>query len=525
MKRPSGRAVPGVCAGLVAALLGQPDWGRAQDGHPSACHPALAGAVSRAVLERPVALTDTAGRLHQPVSTASAEAQAYYDQGVAYLASYVWIEAARAFHEALRRDPTLAMAQLGLAKAYTGAEAFADARRFLQRASDLAARGNVTAKEARWIAVGRQQVDALAAPEGERAAQHQAYKQALEELIALDPDDPHAWLLRGNAEEPGAWGRGQLGGVGAIAYYEAALRRDPDNLAAHHFLVHSYENIGRHARAAEHGRRYAAAAPGVPHAQHMYGHVLPRVGKWQEALAQLSAADRLEREYYAAQGITPADDWHHGHNLHLLGIVHLRLGNVAEAERLFQEDFRLADRGLVGGAYGAPWVEYLLLREKFTEALAAAREVEGRPSATSRLVGAALGGEALLGLGRVEEARHAQQRALAAQAELERQVQRTYYETFAVRFRRSYLNLLEGQLALRGEGAAGEARLLAIADELAANPRVDAWAVGLFDLQRLAGAARRAGKPELAAALAERVRRIDPDFTPEEATARVAPGH
>ena len=223
MKRPSGRAVPGVCAGLVAALLGQPDWGRAQDGHPSACHPALAGAVSRAVLERPVALTDTAGRLHQPVSTTSAEAQAYYDQGITYLASYVWIEAARAFHEALRRDPELAMAQLGLAKAYTGAEAFADARRYVQRANDLAARGNVTAKEARWIAVGRQQVDALAAPEGERAAQHQAYKQALEELIALDPDDPHAWLLRGNAEEPGAWGRGQLGGVGAIAYYEAAL--------------------------------------------------------------------------------------------------------------------------------------------------------------------------------------------------------------------------------------------------------------------------------------------------------------
>jgi len=303
------------------------------------------------------------------------------------------------------------------------------------------------------------------------------------------------------------------------------LRRDPNNFAAHHFLVHSYENIGQHARAAEHGRWYAAAAPGVPHAQHMYGHVLPRMGKWQEALAQLTAADRLEREYYVVQGITPAEDWHHGHNLHLLGIVHLRLGNVAEAARLFQEDFRLADRGLVAGAYGAPWIEYLLLRGQFAEALTAAQAVESRPSASARMVGAALGGEALLGLGRLEEAQHAQERAVTAHAELERQVKNTYYETFALRFRRSFLNLLEGELALRGENAAaGEARLLTIADELAANPRVDAWAVGLFNLQRLAADARRVGKPQLAAALVERMRRIDPHFTPEErTTVSVAP--
>jgi len=66
--------------------------------------------------------------------------------------------------------------------------------------------------------------------------------------------------------------------------------------------------------------------------------------------------------------------------------------------------------------------------------------------------------------------------------------------------------------------AAGEARLLTIADELAANPRVDAWAVGLFNLQRLAADTRRARKPQLAAALAERMQRIDPDFTPNETT-------
>jgi len=52
------------------------------------------------------------GELHEKVSTQSAEAQSLYDQGLAYLHSYVWIEAARSFHQALRLDPNLAMAYL-----------------------------------------------------------------------------------------------------------------------------------------------------------------------------------------------------------------------------------------------------------------------------------------------------------------------------------------------------------------------------------------------------------------------------
>jgi hypothetical protein len=52
-----------------------------------------------------------------------------------------------------------------------------------------------------------------------------------------------------------------------------------------------------------------------------------------------------------------------------------------------------------------------------------------------------------------------------------------------------------------------------MADALAVNPRLDAWADGLFRLERMARDARRAGRPELAHALIERVRKIDPEFT------------
>ena len=499
------------CFGVL--LVGLPASLSAQSS-PHAGHTTLVGSVSREIMERPVTLTDAPGKLQQGVSTNSAQAQAFYDQGIAYLSSYVWIEAARSFHQALRDDPNLAMAHLGLAKAYAGADAREEAKLHLKKAQELAAAGKVTEKETKWIALAIQQQEAIHAPLEQRTKLHQAYKQAIEELIAFDSNDPHAWILRGNAEEPGPWGRGQVGKVGSIAYYEAALQRDPHNLAAHHFLVHSYENIGRHDIAAKHGKTYAEAAKDIPHAQHMYGHVLPRLGKWQEALHQLSEADRLERKYYVEQNITAEEDWHHGHNLHLLGTVQLRLGNEAEAERLFKEAYELKGRGMLADRYAAPWIEHLLLRERFEEALKTAQEVEHRPSPTARLLGAALAGEANLGLDRLADAKKALKRAEAAEPKVIASLKNTPYESFGSSFSRSFINTLSSEIALRGKTPEeGEQQFIAMADALAVNPRLDAWADGLFRLERMARAARRAGRPALAQALVERMHKIDPGFT------------
>ena len=60
------------------------------------------------------------GHIHEEVSASSPVAQKYYDQGLLLLYAYDWINAARSFSEALRRDPHLALADLGLSFAYTG---------------------------------------------------------------------------------------------------------------------------------------------------------------------------------------------------------------------------------------------------------------------------------------------------------------------------------------------------------------------------------------------------------------------
>src|SRR6476619_3878505 len=51
------------------------------------------------------------------VSTSSPECQAFFDQGLGYYYSYVWMEAARCFETAAKHDPSCALARWGLSKA------------------------------------------------------------------------------------------------------------------------------------------------------------------------------------------------------------------------------------------------------------------------------------------------------------------------------------------------------------------------------------------------------------------------
>ncbi|GIW40986.1 MAG: hypothetical protein KatS3mg076_1563 [Candidatus Binatia bacterium] len=458
--------------------------------------------VSPASLElarKPVPLLSGIGTWREEVPSSSGAARAYFLQGQALLASYAWIDAARSFHEALRHDPELGLAHLGLFRAYAALDAPEEAAEHLDRAKRLArderSRLWVRALEAAWEAQ-------RAAPE-ERAELHLAYKREVEALVAFDPEDPHAWVLRGNAEEPSPWGRGQFGGVAAIAFYETALRRDPAHLGALHYLTHSYENIGRPELAAEYGRRYARAAPEVPHAQHMYGHVLPGLGRWEEALLQFEKADRLHRAWAAREGVPPSEDWHFGHNLHLLGALRFRLGREKEAEAALREAFELRMQGRFAGVYAANWPEYLLSRGRAAEALEAAKNLSGRDSPAARMLGAALEGEALLALGRTEEARKARDRSRGAREEFLASMRGSSLEYGAPAFADHYVGTLEALIDLAaGRKEQGRERVLALARNVLGSPRFDSWAFGVFWKARVLEHARRLGEEALAQEIA-----------------------
>ena len=87
VKRSACRKIALVVLGLLGGTA-SPAQQALHDGHSNT------GPVPLEILQRPVTLRTGIGELHEKVSTHSPEAQSFYDQGLSYLHSYVWIEAA-----------------------------------------------------------------------------------------------------------------------------------------------------------------------------------------------------------------------------------------------------------------------------------------------------------------------------------------------------------------------------------------------------------------------------------------------
>jgi tetratricopeptide (TPR) repeat protein len=477
------------CALLTLLLLATPS--SAQEDPHAACAAPPAN-VPAGLLERPVPLREGVGTSHETVTTTSPQAQAYYDQGLNYLESYVWIEAARSFHQALRLDPNLVMACLGLSRTFSGFDNPEEARRWYEKARVLAARADESEK--RRVEIRGLQLAAMEAL-GDQARLN-AYRKSLDDAVAADIENPQLWLLRGNASEPNAAGRGQRGGAASIAFYEHVLEFQPDNASAHHYLVHSYETIGRIDKALEHGEAFARLSPSIPHAYHMWGHNLRRVGRVDEAIAQFKAADAHERAYYEAEKLDPSLDWHHRHNLDLLAMCYQHKGQMKLAEATMREVESLA----VSDAYGAYILSvlpsFLVHRARYEEALEVARAMCEFDYPQAKAAGHALAGQALLGLARI---RDAQEELASAERHLD-EIPPILPGISPNRGKvEGWVTSLHGELLLRtGHMEEGRAVLEEMQAALRAVPGPDAWIQALFRLETIARSAREAGDWELA---------------------------
>ena len=462
----------------------------AQDDPHAGC--AAMGWVPRRILERPLPLRPGVGNHHEAVTTSSPEAQAFYDQGINYLHGYVWIEAGRSFQQALRLDPKLALAWVGLSRVYSGIDDPDQARQAVARAQALA--GGVTPREQRRIALRAKQLEAMAAIDD--AAKHAEYKKAIDDALARDIADAGLWLIRGNAEEASAAGRGQRGGAASTAFYLEALRLAPDDGAAHHYLTHSYETIGQVPLALEHGEAYARLAPAVPHSHHMWGHDLRRVGRIDEAIAAFRRTDELEKAYYAAEGIPAELDWHHVHNLDLLASAHQHKGQMRKAEATMREAAALPALTDYAEFNQKLLTVFLLGRQRWDEAVEASGHLARGKWSASRAVGHSLSGHALLARGRIAQARAALEAA-------EREMATVPSSTAGIGVSRGqvkpWIDMLRGELLLREGGRAeGRGLLEGVARTLRGLPGPDAWIQALFRLEAMARLAREVGEWELA---------------------------
>src|SRR5271168_456167 len=374
-----------LCAGAVC-LFGAAAARPQHEGHEAAGH------VPSEILERPVRLRQGIGKVHEEVKTSSPQAQAFYDQGLAYLHSFVWIEAARSFHQALRADSSLAMAYLGLSDAYVGLQEFTEAGAAFEKAQSLGEK--LSERERARLTIRGRQLEYLR--DSGNLQKYFAYRQAVADALAASPEDPWLWILRGFADEGSPLAHGQGGGVDTIAFYETAMKFSPDSFVAHHYLAHTLENHGPVKQALEETENYERMAPAIPHAHHMVGHNLRRLGRTEEAIQEFLKAEELENAYYQAENIPARYDWHHAHNLQLLGLCYQSLGQIKAAEGALREAF--AQPALIDFAEfnRRAWPQFLLERDRPEEALEAAQSmIENSKFAMGRFAGETLAGRAL----------------------------------------------------------------------------------------------------------------------------------
>ena len=272
----------------------------AQDDPHAAC--AAMGWVPREILERPVRLRPGTGNAHEAVTTGSPEAQALLRPG-AELPARLRLDRGGALVPpgaacSTRSSPWPGSASRRVYSGLDDPEGRAPRARGGRRRSPPA-RARASSGASRC---GRS--SSRPWPTSADASRHAAYKKAIDDALAIDIGDVELWLVRGNAEEASAAGRGQRGGAASTAFYREALRLAPDNAAAHHYLTHSYETIGQIPLALEHGEAYARLAPAVPHAHHMWGHDLRRVGRIDEAIAAFRAHRRAGEGLLRRRGHT-----------------------------------------------------------------------------------------------------------------------------------------------------------------------------------------------------------------------------
>lgn len=452
------------------------------------------------LLNKPLTLREGTGRGSDTVTTSSKDAQGFYNQGIAYLHSYVWIEAARSFNQALRLDSKLAMAYAGLCRAYSGLNLSAAAREALEKAQSLAA--NITPRERRRILIQVKQLDALADIfNGEKQL---AYKKALDDALVADPSDVELLLLRGNAEEGNpAAGRGQRGLEAALVFYQRALALSPNHLGAHHYLTHTFENLGRIEEALKHGEMCARLAPAVPHEIHMYGHNLRRVGRIKEAIAQFEKADAVQRAYFKSENIPPEYDWHHQHNLDLLSTSYQYQGQMKKAEEIMRQAFNLPSLMEAESYNRKEYLLFLIARGRAGEALEAAASLKKSKWEVVRAIAFIMSAHAFMSLNKLPEASN---EAKAALNELQAAGRKAAFVS-------NDMSVLQGEFFLRtGQTEKGRLLLRQAMTRMRAERGPDNWTQALFQLEAIARTAREIKDWDLAASATAQLQEHDANY-------------
>jgi tetratricopeptide (TPR) repeat protein len=214
-----------------------------------------------------------------PVTTSSAEAKQLYLEGRDLSEKLRATDARARFEKAAAKDPSFALAQVGLANTAGTAKDFFAA---VDRAVALSAQ----ASEGEKLLVCA--LDAGAKGEPERQ------KGCLTRLIATYPDDERAHNLMG------AFHFGRQDYEAAIAEYRKATAINPAFSQPYNQMGYAYRFMGNFAEAERAFKRYIELIPGDPNPHDSYAELLMKTGRFDESIRSYEKALALDPNFVAS---------------------------------------------------------------------------------------------------------------------------------------------------------------------------------------------------------------------------------
>ena len=297
----------------------------------------------------PARILDGMGETKMAVTTKSAAARRFFNQGMAQVHSFWFVEAERSFVQAAALDPNLAMAYWGISVSAAGdyRPAFQLLRdpydggrsaplppltaneEIKRTANGAAIEPRIRAREAIAKAMSlrdkaspreRLYIEAEAArrnPESKTAdADHIA---GLRALVTAYPDDLDAKSMLGLALLDGydpVTKAPRAHTVEGVTLLHEVIAKDDNHFGAHHYLIHGWEGSTTPEKAWHSCKRYPALVPNIPHALHMPGHIYAQSDRIDDGIQSFAVAAANELKWIEADTLYP--NGHHGHNVHFL---------------------------------------------------------------------------------------------------------------------------------------------------------------------------------------------------------------
>ena len=304
------------------------------------------------------------------------EAQKQFNRAVAWLHSFEYEEAEKAFKEVAATDPHCGMAHWGVAMSNyhplwappTPAELQKGAKAIEQaRAASLP-----TQRERDYIAAVElffKDADRL-----DHRARASAYGGAMEQLAKRYPSDNEAgvfYALALIAKGMSAKDKTYAAEKEAARILNRALEREPEHPGVTHYLIHGYDYPALAEMALPAARSYAKIAPSSAHARHMPSHIFTRLGLWQDSI-QSNLNSKAAAEAFAVRN-RMQDAWDEKlHAMDYLAYAYLQGAQDEKARGVLEElnRIRKVEPQSFKVAYAATAIpaRYALERRRWAEA-------------------------------------------------------------------------------------------------------------------------------------------------------------